>query len=50
MAIGEISNAFAYENTDEYPIFVENNSIYAIIDTGSTALMFSGIYYESLIF
>ena len=50
VAIGEISNSFAYEQTPDYPIFVENNSMYAIIDTGSTALMFSSLYYESLIY
>ena len=50
MAIGTIDNAFAYENSSDYPIFVENNSIYAIIDTGSTALMISAIYYEALVY
>jgi len=50
VAIGSIANAFAYENTSDYPVFIENNAIYSIIDTGSTALMISALYYESLIY
>lgn len=48
IAIGIVSNAFAYEQTDEYPIYQENNSLYSIIDTGSSALMISSLYYEDL--
>jgi len=50
VAIGEISNAYAYTATDEYPTFLENNSVYSIIDTGSTALMITALYYEDLIY
>jgi len=49
VAFGNESNAFAYENTDSFPNFVQDNSIYSIIDTGSTALVISKLYYESLI-
>lgn len=49
VAIGDIKNAFAFENTEEYPKFIKDNSIYSIIDTGSTALSISALYYESLI-
>ena len=49
IAIGVVSNAYAYEQTNEYPVQQENNSLYSIIDTGSSALMISSIYYEDLI-
>lgn len=50
VAIGDISNGFAYENSSEYGTFVQDNSIYSIIDTGSTALMISALYFESLVY
>ena len=49
VAFGDIKNAYAYTNTKDYPVFIEGTSIYSIIDTGSTALMISALYYESLI-
>ena len=50
IAIGTVSNSYAYEASPDYPIFQEGNSLYSIIDTGSTALMISSLYYESLIY
>ena len=50
VAIGDIANAWAYENSNDYGVFVQDNSIYAIIDTGSTALMISALYYEALVY
>ena len=49
IAIGNIDNAYNYEDTTDYPIFQENKSLYSIIDTGSTALVISSLYYEDLI-
>ena len=49
IAIGVVSNAYAYEQTNEYPVYQENNSLYSIIDTGSSAIMISSLYYEDLI-
>jgi hypothetical protein len=49
VAFGNIENAFAYTNTESYPNFIEGNTLYSIIDTGSTALVISALYYESLI-
>jgi len=49
VAFGNIENAFAYTNTEDYPMFVEGNTVYSIIDTGSTAIMITALYYESLI-
>lgn len=50
VAIGTTSNGWAYEASPDYPNFVEGNSIYTIIDTGSTALLISALYYEALIY
>ena len=50
VAIGTIENGFVYETVPDMPdnIF-KDSSFYSIIDTGSTALVISILYYESLI-
>ena len=50
VAIGTIDNGFVYEEIPGMEVNVfEGNSFYSIIDTGSTALVISVMYYESLI-
>jgi hypothetical protein len=50
IAIGVIENAFAYEPYPDLPeVVFKENSLYSIIDTGSTALVISVVWYESLI-
>ena len=49
IAIGTVGNAYNYENTSDYPIFQKDGSLYSIIDTGSTALVISALYYEALV-
>ena len=49
IAFGTIDNAYAYEATPDYPGLVEGNTLYSIIDTGSTALVICALYYESII-
>ena len=50
VAIGTIENSFAYEPYPDLPAeLFKENSFYSIIDTGSTALTISVIYFESLI-
>ena len=52
IAIGNIENSFAYEpyNDNQLPEEVfKDNALYSIIDTGSTALVISVVWYESLI-
>jgi len=50
VAIGTIDNSFAYEALPDMPNNVfDGNSFYSIIDTGSTALVISVLYYESLV-
>jgi len=41
-------NTYAWEGLAEYDTEVDN-AFYSIIDTGSTALMISSLYYESLV-
>ena len=51
IAIGTIENSYRYEvvrGTDG-TVFDENGDFYSIIDTGSTALVISVLYFESLI-
>lgn len=50
IAIGSISNAFVYGEYEDLPreVFYDN-SLYSIIDTGSTALVISVLWYEALI-
>lgn len=50
IAIGSISNAFVYGEYEDLPreVFYDN-ALYSIIDTGSTALVISVLYYEALI-
>lgn len=50
VAIGQVENAFAYENVESFPGFQQNNSLYTLIDTGSTACLISYLYFESLIY
>ena len=52
MAIGDFTddnNVYTWEATDEYTTVNSEQALYSIIDTGSTALMISALYYESLI-
>ena len=49
VAFGTIDNAYAYETTSDYPGLIEGNTLYSIIDTGSTALVICALYYESFI-
>ena len=50
VAIGTIDNAFVYEEVPDMEVNIfQGNSFYSIIDTGSTALVISVLYYESLI-
>lgn len=49
VAVGTIDNAFAYENSDDYGVFVQDSSAYSIIDTGSSALNINGMYFESMV-
>ena len=52
IAIGNTQSeakTYAYAQTSDYPIFQQDYSLYSIIDTGSTALVISALYYESLI-
>lgn len=50
IAIGTIDNSFAYEPYPDLPIEAfKENALYSIIDTGSTALVISVVWYESLI-
>ena len=50
IAIGDIENSFAYEPYPDLPeVVFKDNSLYSIIDTGSTALVISVVWYESLI-
>ena len=50
VAIGNTltENTYVWATLDDYST-EKDNSIYSIIDTGSTALMISSVYYESLI-
>ena len=49
-AIGntEPENAYAWATLSDYPTEI-NNSIYTILETGSTALLISALYFESFI-
>ena len=52
MAIGDFTideNVYSWQVTDEYTTINNQGGLYSIIDTGSTALMISALYYESLI-
>ena len=50
VAIGDTTeaNVYSWGTTDDYTT-EKNNAFYSIIDTGSTALMISALYFESLI-
>jgi len=50
VAFGSIENSFAYEPYPDLPeATFSGNALYSIIDTGSTALVISVVWYESLI-
>jgi hypothetical protein len=51
VAIGDTSdaNSYAWAKLEGYTTWQADNSFYSIIDTGSTALVISSIYFESLI-
>ena len=49
VAIGTIDNSFAYEVVDLPGNVFEGNGFYSILDTGSTTIMISILYFESLI-
>ena len=51
IAIGTIENSYRYEvvRGTEGTVFNEDGDFYSIIDTGSTALVISVLYFESLI-
>ena len=47
IAFGSKANSWGYAEAD-YPTVV-SNSLYSVIDTGSSALMISALYYNSLV-
>ena len=52
VAIGDTSeeNTFGWEYNDDYRrVSTMDHSIYTVFDTGSTAIMVSGMYYESFV-
>ena len=52
IAIGDIdTNAYLYGPTEgwDYGVFISNNAVYSVIDSGTRVLNISRIYYESLI-
>ena len=51
MAIGNLNdtNSYAWAELEGYSTWNPDNSFYSIIDTGSTAIMISAVYFESLI-
>ncbi len=49
VAIGTVDNQFVYGNYDLPAEVFSDNALYSIIDTGSTALVISVLYYESLL-
>ena len=49
IAIGEIDNAFAYTPTEEHGIFQKGSSMYTIVDSGSTSLLISNLYFEAVV-
>lgn len=51
IAIGttEPKDQLKWENSNDYKQTIKNNGIYSVVDTGSTAMMISSIYFESLI-
>ena len=42
-------NVWGYEEAPEY-VTVKNNAMYSVVDTGSSAINFSSLYYEDLIY
>ena len=51
VAIGTLDfiNTYAYETLDAYPEYVVDNKLYSILDTGSSAINFSSLYFEDYI-
>jgi len=51
VAIGDTTapNSYAWAELEGYTTWRSDNSFYSIIDTGSTAIMISSVYFESLI-
>ena len=44
-----MEDTYAYDKLQDYPEWVVENSMYTIIDTGSSALIFSEFYFEYVI-
>ena len=52
VSIGDPSdplNQYKWENYEAYSNTIRQNAVYSVIDTGSSAMMISSVYYESLI-
>ena len=51
VAIGNLTdtNSYAWAELEGYSTWNADNSFYSIIDTGSTAIMISAVYFESLV-
>ena len=51
IAIGNLDdeNTYSYQGLADYPDYVVDNSLYTILDTGSTAINFSSLYFEDFI-
>lgn len=43
------ANVWGYEEAPEYST-VKQNSMYSVVDTGSSAINFSSLYFEDLIY
>lgn len=51
VAIGSIENenAFSYETLDDFPGYIDKNAIFSVLDTGSSAINFSSLYFNDFI-